>query len=49
MAYIGISRICEGVFIHSFERGVNVGAIEERVFPESVSRAPNVRQFTTGL
>ena len=32
MAYIGISRGYEGVFIHSLGRVVNVGAAEEQVF-----------------
>ena len=43
MAYIGISRGCEGVFINSFRRGVNVGAAKEQVFPKSISRVSNVR------
>ena len=37
LAYIGISRFCEGVFSHSFRRGVNVGAAEERIWRRASS------------
>ena len=50
MAYIVISRGCGGVFIHSF-RGWNDSwrVADGKSFPESISRALNVRQFTVGL